>query len=140
MAQGLFFKHCNGDTQMSADALNNPVQFKLPPNKKFAASVFVNADYQQTVTIYQVPDEGQPNQIGQFQGSGQTQHPLGTQILESGGSGQIQVDIQANNKHSSVLGQITENPDYTYVLLYSEDGGGDADYNDSIVLINWPIT
>lgn len=107
--------------------------FKLPANVSFGATALVNSAATQTITV---SVDGQPKAT--FTGSGTTDKNLGTQIINSG-SGAVQVTVTANGKASDLVSaQVILANKLNLALLGSEDWT-DADYNDSVVIINWPL-
>jgi len=107
--------------------------FTLPPNTNFGATAFTNAAYEQHIHVLV---DGAVK--AQFTGSGLADKNLGTQIVNSG-KGNVQVTVTANGKASDLVSaQITLANKLHVALLGSEDFT-DADYNDAIVLLNWPL-
>lgn len=110
--------------------------FKLPPNTQFGATVLTNAALQQVVTV-----SVNGAVVASFQGAGTQDRNLGTRLANSGPNGVVTVTVMANGKPSDVCaGQITMGPkmNMNFGLLGAEDGS-DMDYNDAILLLNWPL-
>lgn len=107
--------------------------FTLPANINFGATVLVNSSAMQTVTVY-VDGTAKAS----FSGSGTNDQNLGTKIISSG-SGKITVSVNANGKSSDLVSaQLTLTNKLNCVVLGSEDST-DADYNDAILMLNWPL-
>lgn len=107
--------------------------FTLPPNTNFGATAFTNAASTQDIHVLV---DGVVK--AHFTGSGLADKNLGTQIVNSG-RGKVQVTVTANGKASDLVSaQITLVNKLHFALLGSEDST-DADYNDAIVLLNWPL-
>jgi len=107
--------------------------FTLPANTNFGATVFSNAAYTQVVTILV---DGV--QRAAFSGSGTNDKVLGSKVINSG-SGKVQITVTANGKPSAILtANVSLADKCNFAVLGSEDGA-DADYNDAIVVMNWPL-
>lgn len=106
--------------------------FTLPAGIKFGATALVNSSANQTITVLV---DGVTKAT--FNGSGSDKN-LGTQTIDSG-RGAVKVTVSANNKASDLVStQVILANKLNCALLGSEDST-DYDYNDAIVLINWPI-
>jgi hypothetical protein len=107
--------------------------FTLPANTNFGATAFTNAAYTQNVTV---SVDGRV--VATFSGSGTADKNLGTQVLNSG-SGNVQVSVNVNGRNSDLVSaQVVLTNKLNFALLGSEDST-DADYNDAIVILNWPL-
>jgi hypothetical protein len=107
--------------------------FTLPANTSFGATVLTNAGYTQAVTINV---DGKP--IATFTGAGTGDNNLGTKVLNSG-SGNVSVTVTANGKVSDLVSsQLILANKLNTAIVGSEDST-DADYNDAIVFLNWPL-
>ncbi|KUM01698.1 fucose-binding lectin [Chromobacterium subtsugae] len=107
--------------------------FTLPARINFGATVLTNAANVQNVAIL-VDNEVRAT----FSGSGITDKNLGTQVVNSG-TGNVRVTVTVNGKASDLVStQVILANKVNLALLGSEDGT-DADYNDAIVLLNWPL-
>ena len=106
--------------------------FTLPANINFGATAFANAAYVQVIKIFV------DNVLkATFTGSGNERN-LGTQIINSG-KGAVRVTVDANGKPSDLVSaQLILTNKLNMAIVGSEDAG-DADYNDGIAILNWPI-
>lgn len=107
--------------------------FQFPPKTNFGVTTFANSAATQTIEILV------DNQVkATFTGSGTENNLLGDKILNSG-KGSVQVKISANGKASQLVSnQTVLGGKLNFALVGSEDGT-DMDYNDGIVVINWPL-
>ena len=108
--------------------------FTLPPNIKFGVTARSNADYEQEITVLV---DGVAEAI--FTGiHGLDNEDLGDKVINSG-KGNVEVKIKANgNDNDMVSAQVTLADRVNFGLVGSEDWN-DSDYNDAIVIINWPV-
>ncbi|MFC7395774.1 fucose-binding lectin II [Chelatococcus sp. GCM10030263] len=105
---------------------------KLPPHTKVGVTALVNSSAEQFITI---SVDGSP--VAKFKGPGTQDKNLLTQIFDTG-SGNVSVDVEANGKKSALVNgsYALKGNNFAYVL--SEDGT-DNDYNDVILMFNWPL-
>ena len=110
------------------------VIFTLPPNIKFGVTARSNADYKQDITVLV---DGVVEAA--FTGiNGIDNDDLGDKVINSG-RGNIEVQIKANGKDSDIVSaQVTLANRVNFGLVGSEDWN-DSDYNDAIVILNWPV-
>jgi len=108
--------------------------FTLPPNIKFGVTARSNAAYKQDITILV---DGVVEAV--FTGVvGLNNDDLGDKVINSG-KGNIEVQIKANGKDSDMVSaQVTLANKVSFGLVGSEDWN-DSDYNDAIVILNWPV-
>jgi len=107
--------------------------FTLPANINFGATVLVNSGATQTVTV---SVDGVVKAT--FTGVGTTDKNLGTQVINSG-KGTVTVAVTANGKASDLVSsQLILANKLNTAIVGSEDWT-DADYNDSIAILNWPL-
>jgi len=108
--------------------------FTLPPNIKFGVMARTNAYYEQEITILV---DGVVEAI--FTGiHGLDNEDLGDKVINSG-RGNVEVKIKANGKDSEIVSaQVTLAKKLSFGLVGSEDWN-DSDYNDAIVILNWPV-
>ena len=106
--------------------------FTLPANINFGATALANAGFVQVITVLV---DGVVKAT--FTGSG-NEKPLGTQIINSG-KGNVVVKVAVNGKPSDMVSsQVVLANRLNFALVGSEDST-DGDYNDGIVILNWPL-
>ncbi len=110
----------------------NQTQFTLPGNTQFGVTALANAGFQQQLTV-QVDGKT----VGTFTGSGNEKN-LGTQVFNSG-SGNVQISISANGKPSDVVSARLVLANKLNVIVIGSEDGTDADYNDTVAFLNWPL-
>ncbi|SDH82058.1 fucose-binding lectin II [Paraburkholderia phenazinium] len=106
--------------------------FRIPAGIEFGATVLVNSALAQTVKVL-VDGEVRAT----FDGSGIKDKNLGTQVIHSG-RGEVRVKVEAGGKPSELLANTISEKNLNVIVIGSEDGS-DYDYNDSIVVLNWPL-
>ena len=109
--------------------------FNLPANIAFGVTALVNAADQQTINVY--VDDNQ-NPAATFQGSGTQDKNLQTQVLNSG-KGKVRVVVSVNGKNSKLGSRQVDIFKKTYFGLVGSEDGTDDDYNDGLVVLNWPL-
>nr|WKF59282.1 hypothetical protein HUO10_003791 [Paraburkholderia busanensis] len=109
--------------------------FNLPPNIRFGVTVLVNSAAEQTVKVF-VDDPANPSAT--FKGAGVDDKNLQTQIINSG-KGKVHVVVEANGKQSKLGSRQVDIFKKTYFGLVGSEDGGDDDYNDALVILNWPL-
>ena len=109
--------------------------FNLPPNIAFGVTALVNSSAQQTITVY--VDDNQ-NPAATFERNGTQDKNLQTQILNSG-KGKVRVVVSANGRTSKLGSRQIDIFKKTYFGLVGAEDGTDDDYNDSLVVLNWPL-
>ena len=109
--------------------------FNLPPNIAFGVTALVNSSAQQTINVY-IDDNQSP--AATFQGAGTQDKNLQTQILNSG-KGNVRVVVSANGKQSKLGSRQVDIFKKTYFGLVGSEDGTDDDYNDGLVVLNWPL-
>ncbi|RDK01650.1 hypothetical protein DLM46_16455 [Paraburkholderia lacunae] len=109
--------------------------FNLPPNTAFGVTVLVNSAAVQTVSVF-VDDASKPSAT--FTGSGTNDRNLQTQILNSG-KGHVRVIVEANGKQSKLGSRQVDIFQKAYFGLVASEDGTDNDYNDGLVILNWPL-
>ncbi|MGF6652740.1 hypothetical protein OKW34_003329 [Paraburkholderia youngii] len=107
--------------------------FTLPPNIRFGITGFANSAGTQTINVL-VDNEVRAT----FTGQSTDNKVIGSQVLNSG-KGNVQIKVTVNNKASDLVSvQTTLANRLNFALVGSEDGT-DGDYNDGIVVLNWPL-
>ncbi|MFM0527402.1 fucose-binding lectin II [Paraburkholderia strydomiana] len=109
--------------------------FNLPPNTSFGVTALVNSSAQQTIAVY--VDDNQ-NPAATFQANGTQDKNLQTQVLNSG-KGKVKVVVSANGKPSKLGSRQVDIFKKTFFGLVGSEDGTDNDYNDSLVVLNWPL-
>lgn len=113
--------------------MSNVYNVTLPANTRIGATAFANAGNVQDIIV---TVDGAP--VARFSGNGTDNKLLGTSVFNSG-SGRASVQITAAGRPSVVTGvQTILMNKLNFVLIGSEDAG-DADYNDGILVMNWPL-
>ncbi|MDH6146405.1 MULTISPECIES: fucose-binding lectin II [Paraburkholderia] len=123
----------NGDGKGNGGERNGI--FNLPPNTAFGVTVLVNSAAVQTVSVF-VDDASKPSAT--FTGSGTSDRNLQTQILNSG-KGRVHVIVEANGKQSKLGSRQVDIFQKAYFGLVASEDGTDNDYNDGLVILNWPL-
>ncbi|MET3244258.1 hypothetical protein ABIE53_001003 [Burkholderia sp. OAS925] len=98
-------------------------------------TALVNSSAQQTISVY-VDDNQSP--AATFQGHGTQDKNLQTQVLNSG-KGKVKVVVSANGKPSKLGSRQVDIFKKTFFGLVGSEDGTDNDYNDSLVVLNWPL-
>ncbi|VWC75393.1 AidA/PixA family protein [Burkholderia contaminans] len=110
--------------------------FTLPPNTAFKAIFYANAADRQDLKLF-IDDAPEP--AASFVGNSEDGVRMFT--LNSNG-GKIRIDASANGRPSATdarLAPLSAGDSVWLGWLGAEDGA-DADYNDGIVILQWPIT
>ena len=109
--------------------------FTLPANTNFGVTVLINTSLVQTVTVFVGGV-----QRGTFVGVGTGDINLGTKIFNSGaGGGPVKITVTANGRAADLVSaQLVLTNKLNVAIVGSEDST-DADYNDAIALLNWPL-
>ncbi|MEN2470352.1 AidA/PixA family protein [Burkholderia sp. GS2Y] len=121
------------DFKPSSDRNGN---FNLPPNTAFKALFYANAADRQDLKLF-IDDAPEP--AASFVGNSDDGVRLFT--LNSQG-GKIRIDASANGRKSATdarLAPLSAGDTVWLGWLGSEDGA-DSDFNDGIVILQWPIT
>jgi hypothetical protein len=108
--------------------------FTIPPNTEFGFTVFVNSQYKDAIHLF-IDDQ----LVDTLTGSGLKNVYLGTKIYNSG-KGKVCVSVEANGKPCKL--RFVDNPlsgKPGFAVVAAEDST-DNDYNDSFVVLNWPLT
>ncbi|KVK84279.1 hypothetical protein WS90_11800 [Burkholderia cepacia] len=117
--------------------------FTLPPNTKFRAVLFANSADQQHIKLF-IDDSPTPalyHKLATRDGSREA-------TLDSG-KGKIRVEVSVNGGEPSatdarlapITGKSKDGKEFTvnFGIAVSEDRKGNTDYNDGIVVLQWPI-
>ena len=107
--------------------------YNLPPNIRFAVTAIANSAAEQTIQIY-VDDK----MVAQWRDWSTESKNTQTQVLPSG-RGKVQVKVLANGKPSLIDGRHVGMAGKTNFFLVATEDGTDNDYNDCLVVINWPL-
>ncbi|HCF5224397.1 TPA: fucose-binding lectin [Pseudomonas aeruginosa] len=108
--------------------------FTLPANTRFGVTAFANSSGTQTVNV-QVNNET----VATFTGQSTNNGIIGSKVLNSGGGGKVQILVSVNGRSSDLVSaQVILANELNFALVGSEDST-DNDYNDAVVVINWPL-
>ena len=108
--------------------------FTLPANTQFGVTAFANSAGTQTVNV-QVNNET----VATFTGQSTNNGIIGSKVLNSGGGGKVQILVSVNGRSSDLVSaQVILANELNFALVGSEDST-DNDYNDAVVVINWPL-
>ncbi|MBN3851907.1 MULTISPECIES: fucose-binding lectin II [unclassified Paraburkholderia] len=107
--------------------------FRLPPNTNFRAVFFANAAFRQEVKLY-IGDSKEPA----WTYAGNSKDEVRGTILNSG-EGNLRVEVFANGKKSATDGRLAPLSKRTWFGILASEDGVDTDYNDSCVVLQWPI-
>jgi hypothetical protein len=118
----------NGDGGDSTDGICN-----LPPNIRFGVTAIANSAAEQTIQIF-VDDK----QVAAWRDWSTESKNTQTQVLPSG-HGKVQVKVSANGKPSLIDGRHVAMAGKANFFLVASEDGTDNDYNDCLVVINWPL-
>ncbi|KAG8150845.1 hypothetical protein BFF94_025550 [Burkholderia catarinensis] len=108
--------------------------FNLPPDIKFGVTTLVNAASEQTIDVY-IDDNPKP--AATFKGAGTQNENLNTQVLNSR-KGRMRIIVTANGKPPWLGSRQVDLVKKAYFGIVGPEDGTDDDYNDGIVLPNWP--
>ncbi|HEY4353473.1 MAG TPA: fucose-binding lectin II, partial [Paraburkholderia sp.] len=89
----------------------------------------------QTIDVYL---DDNPKPAATFKGAGSQNENLQTQILNSG-KGRVRVIVSANGKPSRLGSRQVDIFKKAYFGIVGSEDGTDDDYNDGIVVLNWPL-
>ncbi|AQT51800.1 MULTISPECIES: fucose-binding lectin II [Burkholderia cepacia complex] len=126
------------DSQTSS---NRAGEFSIPPNTDFRAIFFANAAEQQHIKLF-IGDSKEPAAYHKL-----TTRDGTREATLNSGNGKIRFEVSVNGKPSAtdarlapVNGKKSDGSPYTvnFGIVVSEDGH-DSDYNDGIVVLQWPI-
>lgn len=115
--------------------------FKLPPNTTFGLTAYANTDaHKQTVKLY-IDD----NLVDTYNGKGLNNTPMNnsdgknTKVYHSG-AGNVCVQVEGDGKPCKLRysdNTLDGKPGFATI---GAESGSDDDYNDSVVVLNWPLT
>jgi hypothetical protein len=134
----------NNNNGNNGDTGTGDGTFKLPPNMTFGVTALANSGNPQRVDVY-IGNENKARAT--FHGQSLHDGNMGTQVLNSGPDGNVKIVVTVSgggdgrpSKLASRQVDIQPKGGKTvyFGLLGSEDGT-DNDYNDSIVILNWPL-
>ncbi|RQR32922.1 AidA/PixA family protein [Burkholderia sp. Bp9142] len=121
------------DFKPSSDRDGN---FNLPPNTGFKAIFYANAAFKQDLKLF-IDDATEP--AASFLGN--SDDGVRLFILNSSG-GKIRIEASANGKKSAVDARLAplSAGDRAWLGWLGAEDGVDADFNDGIVILQWPIS
>jgi hypothetical protein len=105
----------------------------LPANTLIGATAFANAGNNQDIVV---SIEGAV--VARFSGSGTSNKLLGATVFNSG-TGRANVRIDSAGRPSQVIGNQTILANKLNFALIGSEDAGDADFNDGILVLNWPL-
>ena len=108
--------------------------FVIPPNIKFGVTALINAVNNQTIKLF-IDDQ----LTDTLTGAGLNDTTKGTKVYSSG-KGNVCVAIEVNGKPSKL--RFADNPlaGKPGIAVVGSEDGTDNDFNDSVVVLNWPLT
>ncbi len=113
----------------------NPISIAIPANSSFGVNAFANGAFTQQLTVT-VPGKNPFVKAG----SG-TNAPYANTVLETGGSTSpvnVSFAVTGNGKASQMQCATTQMNGVNFSVITTEDGGG-TDWNDSVVVVYWPV-
>ncbi|MBY4833204.1 fucose-binding lectin II [Burkholderia dolosa] len=125
----------------SQTASNHAGEFSIPPNTDFRAIFFANAHEQQHIKLF-IGDSNEPAAYYKL-----TARDGPRESTLNSGDGRIRFEVTVNGKTSAtdarlapIIGKKPDGSPFTvnFGIAVSEDGN-DNDYNDGIVVLQWPI-
>ncbi|MBW5803441.1 hypothetical protein FOZ70_01580 [Burkholderia sp. COPS] len=121
------------DFKPSSDRNGN---FTLPPNTAFKAIFYANAADRQDLRLF-IDDAPEP--AASFTGNSDDGVRLFTLNSKSG---KIRIDASANGRKSATDARLAplSAGDTVWLGWLGAEDGADADYNDGIVILQWPVT
>ncbi|WP_370576193.1 fucose-binding lectin II [Serratia sp. PAMC26656] len=115
--------------------------FKLPPNTAFGLTAYANTDaHKQTVKLY-IDD----NLVDTYNGKGLNNTPMNnsdgknTKVYHSG-TGNVCVQIEGDGKPCKLRYSDNTLDGKPGFITIGAESGTDNDYNDSVVVLNWPLS
>jgi len=119
--------------QPSSDRDGN---FNLPPNTDFKAIFYANAADRQDLKLF-IDDAPEP--AASFAGNG---NDGVRQFTLNSKGGKIRIDASANGRKSATDARLAplSAGDQVWLGWLGAEDGADRDYNDGIVILQWPIT
>lgn len=119
----------------------NSYTYKLPANIRFGLTALINTASTHTITVYvdgKPQDQVLSGTSRDSQGGITSNFTLGG-IYHSGG-GEVKIEVLTNGKpvNSSkfAYGIFEKEPG---LAVFATEDGTDNDFNDSIVILNWPL-
>ncbi|WP_244130825.1 AidA/PixA family protein [Burkholderia pyrrocinia] len=110
--------------------------FSLPPNTDFKAIFYANAADRQDLKLF-IDDAPEP--AASFAGNG---NDGVRQFTLNSKGGKIRIDASANGRKSATDARLAplSAGDQVWLGWLGAEDGADSDYNDGIVILQWPIT
>lgn len=110
--------------------------FNLPPNTGFKATFYANAADQQDLKLF-IDDAPEP--AASFVGNG---NDGVRQFTLNSKGGKIRIDASANGRKSATDARLAplSAGDQVWLGWLGAEDGADGDYNDGIVILQWPVT
>ncbi|WP_322085437.1 fucose-binding lectin II [Burkholderia sp. BCC1999] len=110
--------------------------FTLPPNTDFKATFYANVADRQDLKLF-IADAPEP--AAPFTGNG---NDGVRQFTLNSRGGKIRIDASANGRPSATDARLAplSAGDTVWLGWLGAEDGADRDYNDAIVILQWPIT
>lgn len=113
--------------------------YDLLPGKNFGVTTLINTGNSITVNIY--AEDTPDSLIYTVDGTGVSNKTY-SGICKSGNTGKIRVEILANGKpvkQTKYAYHIFDKEYYPQLAVLAAEDGSDNDFNDAIVILNWPL-
>lgn len=117
----------------------NTYSYNLLPGKNFGVTTLINTGNSITVNIY--AEDSPDALIYTVNGTGAPNKTY-SGICTAGKTGKIRVEILANGKpvkQTKYAFQIFDKEYYPQLAVLAAEDGTDNDFNDAIVILNWPL-
>lgn len=117
----------------------NSYTYAFPVKKEFGVTTLINTSNHITVNIY--AEDSPDTKIYTVDGTG-VRNTTYSGICTTGNSGKIRVEILASGKpvkQTKYAFQIFDEGYTPQLAVLAAEDGGDADFNDAIVILNWPL-
>jgi sulfur carrier protein ThiS len=114
--------------------------YTLPPQTDFGVTVLINTSNTHTITIYVDGQAQSPELTGSSQNGGSFTRNQTLSGIYHSGSGDVKVAVKVNGnpvKSSKYAHGIFEME--PGLAIFATEDGSDKDFNDSIVILNWPL-
>jgi mannose-binding lectin len=117
----------------------NSYTYNFPPKKEFGVTTLINTSAHITVNIY--AEDAPDTLIYTVDGTGARNNTY-SGICTTGNNGKIRVEILAAGKpvkQTKYAFHIFDDGYTPQLAVLAAEDGGDADFNDAIVILNWPL-
>jgi hypothetical protein len=110
-----------------------PGVFHLPPNTAFGVTGMANSSSPGTVEVF-VDDVSKAKFTVQGVQDGNVQN-----VVLNSGNGKVSVTVTAGGKPAKLLSGHYDLAAKLNFFLVGSEWGTDNDYNDAVVILNWPL-